>query len=874
MNLLQHIYGDVYKYMAASYLKQGIPGGDALSNHLINLVNHLDGYVKQITNLSDSDLSNANLMLPLTYDLLQSTGLTPLMPLLSGEGPLNISTLVGVAVKLGRLNQHIFTFNETDPSLLELERLMTIFLSMEGNLSLPLSLSMGQTLLTYSGSLSPEDVARLIEAIRPFTNQTSAGIVEAILRAMELLKQVMNAPDGDPTHIILGYIRQLQEFLVSALRLRRIDQLWLPNGQLSTAQVTDLYLVTMDLLKLITPEGLQNLSQAGPDAAQQAVLEKMLALLPPEVQQRAFGLIQDLQTLINQMSFCTTQDQNCVAGVTEIFTFLEQIVEMVLESEGNVNITLAPTNPFLKNKEALRMTTTLFTLFITQTDAAYLKTFNQTLYFLKLVLETPNITVSDVMAALSQSNLTLEELDAIAALAGAANINELMVHIMAIVNVRPCFMPQQSPVIPAQCVMDLVTGISGFLTNIPALQNQTSILSLIPVLVNKTITDIVKLDFSDPQPSTIHALNSTLASVKLGLQLNHLNSPEIMNEIRVIEGLLKLAANMQPFDLINATQMGNPLYAQKAYLDIVEWYLEKLENVTSTSTFTSLLYPFYRITEMQVAIQLAQTDFSLFVSKQVEHLLSNLQYPIDGAGVSMTGLTAIEILRHQSELIKINFEIQNDYYQSLGIPSPFNITEIYVIDYQVDQYLNLITDWMRDPNVTSVLTSMLQWGSPSLNISTPGKDFHRLLMTMAHLFTPEQQAYLSAISHITQALNSALTVAEQAGGLQSGRFSDAILEAAQIMMQSLTVATGPIPLVIQEKVLGILQDSLKLIVNPELGFATSRNITLDILKRVEAVVRETIPEMAAQYLLAVIQVTTTYLETFSTPSGPNKWNEM
>uniref|UniRef100_A0A8C4GMZ7 ATP-binding cassette, sub-family A (ABC1), member 12 n=1 Tax=Dicentrarchus labrax TaxID=13489 RepID=A0A8C4GMZ7_DICLA len=248
VNLLQHVYGDIYKHLAGSYLKEGIQGGDALSAYLINLLNNLDGFVQKITTLSDQSISNPDVILPHIGNLLQSTGLAPLLPLLLSEGPLNVSTVIDVASKIGRVNQHIFTFNETDPTMPELERLIMQFLSLEGNLTMSLSHIMGHTLLTYSNYFHPDDVARLREAIQPFTNQTSAGLVEAILSAMELLKTVTDSPNGDPTNVIIGYIRQLQEFVMSMFRLRRIQNLVLPSGQLSTAQVTDLHLLSKDFL--------------------------------------------------------------------------------------------------------------------------------------------------------------------------------------------------------------------------------------------------------------------------------------------------------------------------------------------------------------------------------------------------------------------------------------------------------------------------------------------------------------------------------------------------------------------------------------------------------------------------------------------------
>ncbi|XP_062287286.1 glucosylceramide transporter ABCA12 [Scomber scombrus] len=876
VNLLQYVYGDTYRYLTASYLKKEIKGGDALSAYMINLMKNLDGFVQNISTLSDQNI--ADVMPSLIGSLLQSTGLTPMQPLLFSNSPIDAAKVLDVASKLGRLNQHIFTFNETDPTMPELERLIMQFLSLEGNLTLSVPHIMGHTLLTYSDYFHPDDVARFREAIQPFTNQTSAGIVEAILSAMELLKTVMDSPNGDPTNIIIGYIRQLQEFVVSLYRLRKIEHHLLPNGQVSTAQVTDLHLLSKDFLNLLTPEGLQNLTQAGPDAAQNLVIQKFVAFLPPEVQQEAAVFLHDFKTLQDQMTSCAT-GQDCLTGISEIFTFIDQILDMMLSANGSVTIKIASTNSVPWGQERNEIASMFFSLLLSPRDTSSVETFKQTLHFIRHVMATPNITVSQIQNALRQSNLTLEELNHIAAIAGAANINDLMVDIMEIANARQCFEPQHNQTVTAQCVMELINGVSGFLTHIPALQNETAILSFIPLIVNRAISDVIQVDFSSNPMALIHVLNITLANIKTNLELTHLNTPEIMNEIKVMEGLLKVATSSETlnrtFGIINNGSLtANPLYIQKAYLEIVEWYLKKLENVTSKSSFSDLFNPFFSLTQMQVTLQLAQADLNLFVEDQVANLISNLQYPIDGAGVIKIGQTTVEILRGVLENIKSNLLVQNDYAQSVGSEPIINTTLVHAAEFQIKLYLNLIQEWMKQPNVTSVLTSMLQWGNSSMNISTSVTDIHHLLKTMVHFLSDDQLTYLSIIGNITQSLSNALMVAEQPGGLQSDHFLAAISEALQYAMQVLTASTGPLPLSAQQNIQEIVRDSLKLILQPDLSFASSVNISLLILKRAESVVQQTVPEMFAEYLLSGIKVVTAYFETISTASGQDSWNQM
>uniref|UniRef100_A0A665XAY9 ATP-binding cassette, sub-family A (ABC1), member 12 n=1 Tax=Echeneis naucrates TaxID=173247 RepID=A0A665XAY9_ECHNA len=822
-----------------------------------------------VSTLSSSSISNLGIILPHVGNLLQPAGLAPLLPLFLSERPPNVSTVLDIASKFGRLNQHIFTFNETDQTMPELERLIVRFLSLEGNLTIALPHIMGHSLLTYSDYFHPDEVARLREAIQPFTNQTSAGLVETILRAIELLKTVMDSPNSDPTNLILGYLRQLQELVMSLYRLRKIEQLQLLSGQLSAEQVTDLHLLSKDFLNLLTPEGLQTLTQAGSDAAENTVIQKFVAFLPEEVRQEATRFLQDFKAVREQITKCAA-GQNCLAGISEIFQFLDQVLDMVLSANGTITVKVAATNLLLEGREYEELTSFFFSLLLPPNQASAVNTVKQTLHFIRLIMATPNITVSDVQNALLQSNLTLEELNNFAALGGAANIRNLILDIMAIINVRQCFEPQNGQMVTAQCVMGLINGVSDFLTHLPHLRNETSILSLIPLIVNSTFTDIIQTNLnSSPNVVLAHTLNSTLANIKMSLQLNQLKTPEIMKEIKVVEGLIELITNTGPVNkAVNATLTADPNYAQMVYLELVQWYLKRLENLTSNSAVSQLLHPFFQLTHMQVALQIAQTNFSLFVSNQVERLINNLQYPIDGAGVTKIVQTAVEILQHLFEFVN-NLEDQNNIP---GLGPKINTTILHSFVSQIKLNLDLIHRWMKQPGVAMALTSMLQWGNSSINISTPLTDIQDLLQTLDNFLSDDQQMYLSAIENITQSLTKALMVAEQQGGITSDHFLAAIMEAVQSAMQILTSTTDPLPLPVQQNILEIAQDSLKLIVQPQMSIASSRNISLLILKRAESIIHQTMPEMFPVY--PALKVATTYFESISTPGGPDSWNQL
>nr|XP_061799272.1 uncharacterized protein LOC133590666 [Nerophis lumbriciformis] len=869
VNLLHHVYGDLSRNVAASFLAHEIHGGDALSAYLINLMTQLGDFVSTISMLSDENISDKYVLVPLLSKLFKSTGLSPLLPLLFSSAPVDASSIIDIVVKLGRSNQHIFTFDETDPTMPELEHLIMQFLSSESNLTLSLSYMMGNTLLTYSNYFDQEKVALIKEGLKPFTNQTSSGIVEAILTAMELLNKVVASPNS--TNIILSYIQQLQECIVSLYKLRRIQQVLLPTGEMSTAEVTDLHQASTEFLNLLTPEGLSNLTHIGPEAALDLVIEKFLAFLPPQYQHETASFYQDINVLLHQLTLCASEE-DCLPGISELFTLLNEIVDLALSAD--VNVTIHITSKFLMRTEYEYedVASAFFSLLLSPNEASYVRAFRQTLHFIRLVLAMPDITVFHIQNALRQSNLTLEELNYIAHLAGAANANELLVNIMEIANVPKCFELQHDTTVTAQCVVGLIDKASKFLTNIPALHDHTAIISLVPLIVNKTTTDLVEVDFhSDALMPVIHALNNTLNNIKMNLQMNNLSTPEIMEELKVMEGLLKVAANPEPLkQILDAMSVPYSEEVTIAYLQIMQWYLHRLENVTSTSLASHLLHPFFRLTQLQVTLQLAQTNLTLFINNQI----GRFQHPTDGAGVSDIGQATIEILQQILKYITVNLKVQDETAQTLGSMPLFNTALLHEIEEQIQLYLDEIHLWMTQPNVTSVFSSMLHWGNPYINASTPVRDLHLLLQTLAHFLTYEQLEYLHIISNITHSLSKAIMVLEQPGDQQFDQLYATIMEAVQYLIQILTHEIGPLPHSVQQNIQEIVHNSLVLFVETDLSFSTSLNLTLNILTGAESVVQQLVPEEFVVYLLPGFKVVINYLETITVTYGRDNWNFM
>ncbi|CAL9690655.1 unnamed protein product [Knipowitschia caucasica] len=853
VQLLQHVYSNFFKYEAASFLHREVEGGHMIAVYLSNMLNQLNEFVFSLTKLPDD--ANPQHIIPLFQKLLESTGLKPLLPLILSDSPVNISQVLKVASELGRSNQAMFTFNESDPTMAELEKLITQFLSMEGNLSMSLYLGMSNSLLTYSSHFSPEYVAKIKEAIQPFTNQTSSGVVEAILSAVELLEIITDSSNSEPTHVILGYLRLLQDFVASLFQVKMLEQVRLANGQLSPAMVTQLPILS-DMLNFITPEGIMNLTRVGPVAAQQIIIQKYIQTLPPQLRQPAIEFLHDFVDLQTQLVDCESVE-DCLSGTSEVLEFVDNILGITLDANGNASINIAGTKTFMGRKEYTPVASALIPLLLKQNDAAHVRSAKEISKLTSILINLQNITVRDVQDALSQTNLTIEELNDFVEQLGALDVNDLLKKINKLLSASKCFEQLTSPALVTQCVGDMVYSVHSFLMHFPAFQNETSILSMIPVIVNKTLQDIMNSNFNrHPQNVIAETLNTALSNVKMALQQNNMSSSEIMNELDVLQRVINLIADPELMKILNISM--DEFSTGRAPLEIILWCLNRLENVTSISSTSQLLNPIFRVAQMQVALALAQVDLNQYIQQKITNLTENLQYPINEGGVGQIANATIEIMQHMMTFLVFNLETQNAPSYIFDYDAPINMTCVNATVLQINSLLKML----HQANIGS-------WINPNRTSRTVN-DISNLLQATIHMFNIDTQGYIIAIGNITQALTKAVMFSEQPNGLQNDKFLEAILEAIRSATQLLIHQGVPVPL---ESVQDVARNIAWLIVYPEQSYALTLNTTLNTIHGIRSIIQVLPPEVSF-YLHIPLRIADAYFQSVKTASGPDGLNEL
>ncbi|KAI4872788.1 hypothetical protein NFI96_020720 [Prochilodus magdalenae] len=240
-------------------------------------------------------------------------------------------------------------------------------------------------------------------------------------------------------------------------------------------------------------------------------------------------------------------------------------------------------------------------------------------------------------------------------------------------------------------------------TNIQLLSNITSINQLDDDILIPLLSDLVEA--------------FGLGDLKNVTSARLLGSSETECMLKVVEQALGLLQVMPiPGDsqeILSAslrTVYEQHLYAQKVYGEIALWYLHKLENATSESMFRKILVPLIRLAEVEVEISAAEANFSTLMSSQIQDLIAHVHPPLDGAELKMISNVVMNILQ-----------------ENMTIPSD--------IEAQLMNYLNLTMDWMKNPQLTTIIAKIFEWSGGSGQML--GNESPQKLLNILQLLKPE-----------------------------------------------------------------------------------------------------------------------------------------
>ncbi|KAI7808566.1 uncharacterized protein abca12 isoform X2 [Triplophysa rosa] len=708
-----------------------------------------------------------------------------------------------------------------------------------------------------------------------FSNDTLA------ISAKGLLLNLINTVDKEIR--LLSNIESTEQFntqlshsllndIMASLGLGQLENI-LSDG----LPISSLHPVVQNILQFLRNDSVLMLRNEGEFAVMSEILRQLGTVLPSQQQNQVEAVLNYTHALIRDLKICSAIGQDCVGDAQKVFELL------------NLTVSLLPDKPFnslaLNGNMTLSVVGDVLSLVLPWSMSVPAESTSEIVkkvqHLLHQIYASSNENLTSINDALQASNLTLSELEqvlnAIKIYNGSVFNNKLHLFLANMSIQSPqCLISQtiqtsQRPLYgEADCVLQFIQSAVGLL---PVAEDvQTTLGHWL------SITAAELKNFSSPETNALwvteEVLTTTLSTIRQNLQSLHVdNVTVIKGELNILEDLLRISFRERyPYHTINSTLMVHGDYAQKVYGEITMWYLSKLGNATSGSTFAEILQPLIHMAKKHVDFINTETQLNTLVMNQIQNLSANVKLPLDGEDLTQVANAIMTILQGELGLIKTNLEIQQVFYDFVGSPMNVNIPD--EIEAQIMTYLNLTKDWITNPQLTAALGRIFQWDISSLDIATPGMDLEHLIQAMTPLLCREEQTFLAVVEQVSQSVNYAIHLANSDGGLQSENFTNSIISAMSVVLESISNETGGLPQDVIHGILGAVHGSLQLILNPNMSNTQAGNITQETIKHVDEVIHALLPVEVTGVLVPITNSLLTYLQSISQPGGPDKWNQV
>ncbi|XP_056610474.1 uncharacterized protein LOC130427231 [Triplophysa dalaica] len=616
-----------------------------------------------------------------------------------------------------------------------------------------------------------------------FTNDTLA------MSAKGLLLNLINTVDKEIR--LLSNIESTEQFntqishsllndIMASLGLGQLDNI-LSDG----LPISRLDPVVQNILQFLRNDSVLMLRNEGEFAVLTEILRQLGTVLPSQQQHQVEAVLNYTHALIGDLKICSAIGQDCIGNTQKVFELL------------NLTVSLLPDKPFnslaVNGNMTLSVVGDVLSLVLPWSMSVPAESTSEIVkkvqHLLHQIYASSNGNFTSINDVLQASNLTLSELEqvlnAINRYNGSAfnNMLDLSVENM-ILQTPQCLINQsvhsQSPLYgEAGCVLQFIQSAVRLL---PVAEDiQTTLghwLSITAAGLN---------NFSSPETNALgvteEVLTTTLSTIRQNLQSLHVDNVTVIEgELNILEDLLRISFRERyPYHTINSTLLAHGDSAQKVYGEITMWYLNKLGNATSGSTFAEILQPLIHMAKKHVDLINAETQLNTLIMNQIQNLTAHVKLPLDGEDLTQVANAIMTILQGELGLIKTNLEIQQVFFDFVGLPMNANIPD--EIDAQIMTYLNLTKDWITNPQLTAALGRIFQWDISSLDITTPGMDLERLIQAMSPLLYLEEQALLAVVEQVSQSVNYAIHLANSDGGLQSENFTNSIIRAMSVVLE-------------------------------------------------------------------------------------------
>ncbi|XP_069053189.1 uncharacterized protein abca12 isoform X2 [Lepisosteus oculatus] len=775
-------------------------------------------------------------------------------------------------------------------------------------------LHMTQAVRIYLETISqadPSDVWNQI--IFNDTHQNISGLANFVLKISEFFKNEAQSRNIQQV-LVEGYLRQLQTFLISALNMKTELLILGPyvqlEGNISVLLSSDLKQLALRVLPLLSPESLQKLNNSSDSLM--SFFQSFTVLLPGTVKEQ-------YEELIKVVTSCTESQLNCSVLLNETSHILAEVAKALEEvNNGSLSILLRQAihvnNSFFSFDQqgnlSLIFTAELISMLLPWDNSTNMScaqtTIIQTLTFLNQIATSSNFSLTSLQQTLESSNFNITELNTIVQLLGASNVSELVSKLNKIVSIQECYNLTSNSSL--HCTLKLIYNVFDFLVAKPMPKEIKDTFWTVRYILEIWIKELDKEGVLAKKLEALHSFTSLL--LQEGLEVNRIRhtSQSIVNTLKIIKiNLQKLSieypgdfnTGIQLLDELNQLfmngtypyfEMNSTNYSNQSmenvtlYLEIIEWYLKKVEDITLSRNISERLYPFFKMTELTLSeivsnIQFTSSIISAF--NKTKGLVESIQLPLDESDLRSVIKVVVEAVLPQLQLLTDQIDSNLDFLGNIAQYTGQETLNSTLVDKVADfvkiirSFSNVTDLWLENSPFTSAISHLLFKNETSFSLLSQLTNLENIVRAVEPLLSAEQRAHLNIILEVSQMVKNLASETGSAGKFNSTDISRAILDLANVLVNISSVFTGPVPESVVRDVMDVLQGSM-LLASPssELDIDQARNLSIEVIGKVENLVRALAPQPVSSVLLHMTQAVRIYLETISQADPSDVWNQI
>ncbi|XP_041120774.1 uncharacterized protein abca12 isoform X2 [Polyodon spathula] len=177
--------------------------------------------------------------------------------------------------------------------------------------------------------------------------------------------------------------------------------------------------------------------------------------------------------------------------------------------------------------------------------------------------------------------------------------------------------------------------------------------------------------------------------------------------------------------------------------------------------------------------------------------------------------------------------------------------------------------------VLSTLESEGAANQTLFNLSSQMMTFDKLIDYIQLLLPAEKRPYVDMAVRVFEMLWDTVIVASKPGERNAEDIPSLLLDVAKLLLNSTAPLAEQLPEAVVTDLFAVLQGSMQLALSSsESGFPKDRNLTMEVIGRLQNLVRALVPQPAASILIPVSEAVKIYFETISQDDVPDTWSQI